>query len=311
MEPIHAQIADRITGPTIERFYADLGDQGLSATSIHHIHNLLFAAFKWASKPRVGLITRNPFDREEIDRPRRAESNARAFTIEQIEKLLDFLTGTRHENAIAFSLATGCRRGETCGLKWDAVDLRRRVASIRASRFQVAGRQGQKETKARRVREVPLNDMALGALIAQREAQRDWQKAAEGAWIESGHVFSDEFGAPLSPMSLTSAFGRLAKRAGLPTTRMHDLRHTAATIMLSATGNLVAASKILGHADRGTTLRLYAHVIDADVVAAATALDTAFSSRQLSRPRVKTSANDRIRGQNMVALTGVEPVSQP
>jgi hypothetical protein len=81
--------------------------------------------------------------------------------------------------------------------------------------------------------------------------------------------------------------------------------------MLSATGNLVAASKILGHADRGTTLRMYAHVVDADVVAAATALDTALSSRQFSRRPAKRAKKTPNYGSSVVALTGVEPVSQP
>ena len=68
-------------------------------------------------------------------------------------------------------------------------------------------------------------------------------------------MFTDELGAPLSPMALTNAFSYVATKAGLPTTRMHNLRHTAATLILSAGGNPASASQILGHSENGTTLR--------------------------------------------------------
>ena len=275
LRPLFKQRVDQLDGATIEELYNALLEQGLSPTTVHHVHNLMFAAFRWARTKRIGLITRNPFEWDNVERPRRARSSARAFTIAQMQAALQALTKTKHANALIFCLATGCRRGEACGLKWSAVDFDRRVAIIRESRYQINGEQGQKCTKAERIREIPLNRTGLEALRAERQRQRRWREDARGAWCDSDHVFCDERGEPLSPIALTNAFRRCAIKAGLPTTRLHDLRHTAATFILSAGGNPAAAAQILGHAEKTTTLRLYGHVIGLDEVRAVKSIDRA------------------------------------
>lgn len=148
MMPVLNERVDTLNGATIEQLYTALLERGLSPTTVHHIHNLLFAAFRWGKSKRVALITRNPFDWDDVERPRRAPSSARAFTIAQVQGVLQSLARSKHANALLFCLATGCRRGEACGLKWAAVDFERRVAIIRESRYQVASQQGQKQTKA-------------------------------------------------------------------------------------------------------------------------------------------------------------------
>jgi len=115
----------------------------------------------------------------------------------------------------------------------------------------------------------------MHALTAERDRQNDRRRFAGDAWNESGHVFTDECGSPLSPMALTNAFGRCARKAHLPTTAMHHLRHTAATFILSAGGSPAAAAQILGHSEKTTTLRLYGHVIGFDEVKAARSIDRA------------------------------------
>ena len=196
-------------------------------------------------------------------------------------------------------------------MKWNAVDLDRRVAIIRESRYEVRGQQGEKLTKGGRAREVPLNETALEALRRERERQDERRKFATDAWVESGHVFTDELGAPLAPMALTNVFGRRARNAQLPTTRLHDLRHTAATFILSAGGNPAAATEILGHADKATTLRIYGHVIGLDAVKAAKQIDRALDSRTFSRTPASRTKKARKSGPDVVAPTGIEPVFPP
>ena len=298
---------DRLSGAAIESLYMSLLERGLSHTTVHHVHNLLYAAFRWARTKRVGLITRNPFDTEDVAKPQRAKSTVESLTVEQARSALESLIRTKHANALVFALATGCRRGEVCGLKWNAIDWVRKVAIIRESRYQIKGEQGQKATKVDRVREVPLNKTALQALIAERARQAEWRAFAADAWTESGHAFADELGLPLSPMALTNAFGRCAKAADLPTTRMHALRHTAATFILSAGGNPVAASRILGHSEIGTTLRLYGHVIGLDSVRAADQIERTLS-RSSSRKTGEAKKKPRKNGARDIAPTGIEPV---
>lgn len=285
MRPLFHERVDQLCGPTIETLYERLLQRGLSHTTVHHVHNLMSAAFRWAKTRKVALVTRNPFDWDDIEKPRRAKSNARSFTIEQAQRALGYLTKTKHGNALIFCLATGCRRGETCGLKSAAVDFNRKVAIVRESRYQVRGIVGQKLTKADRIREVPLNDTAMRALLSERERQAERKKLAGDAWIDSDHVFTDELGSPLSPMALTNAFGRCARKAKLPTTAMHHLRHTAATFILSGGGNPAAAAQILGHSEKATTLRLYGHVIGLDEVRAARFIDRALEYGHALRGR--------------------------
>lgn len=279
MGPLFKKRVDQLDGATLEKLYSELLESGLSHTTVHHVYNLMFAAFRWGKSKRIGLITRNPFESDDVERPRRGQSNAQSFTIEQAQRVLSALSRTKHANALIFCLATGCRRGEACGLKWAAVDFRRKIAIIRESRYQISREVGQKPTKASRIREVPLNQTAMQALLAERNRQGVQRTDAHEAWLESGHVFTDERGAPLSPMALTNAFGRCAKNAQLPSTKMHNLRHTAATFILSAGGNPAAASQILGHSEKTTTLRLYGHVIGLDEIKAARSIDRALKQK--------------------------------
>jgi integrase len=283
MLPLFKERVDRLDGSTIEALYTSLFESGLSSTTVHHIHNLMSAAFRWAKTKKVGLITRNPLECDDVQTPRRAKSSARSLTVEQAHNTIEALVRTKHRYALEFCLATGCRRGETCGLRWASVDWRRKVAIIRESRYQITGDVGEKTTKPDRVREVPLNATALEALRSEQIRQVRRQEEASGAWIESGHVFCDEIGRPLSPMALTNAFGRIARKAKLPFTAMHNLRHTAATFILSAGGNPAAAAQILGHSEKSTTLRIYGHVIGLDEIRAARSIDRALGSKRILR----------------------------
>ena len=271
--PLHAMRVDLLTGARIEALYHELLENGLSSTSVHHVHNLLRAAFRWARSRKVALITRDPVEVDQVEGPARARSNARSLTVAQAQAALSALKATKYCNPLVFALATAVRRGECCGLRWSSVDFERRIAVICESRYQIPGECGQKATKSDRIREVPLNQTALRALESERARQHRWRCAADDAWIDSGHVFTDELGAPLSPMALTNAFRYVSIKAKLPTTRMHHLRHTAATFILSAGGNPAAASQILGHSEKSTTLRIYAHVLDGDTVRAVDAID--------------------------------------
>ena len=283
MAPLFKERVDRLDGSAIEGLYTNLLKSGLSSTTVHHVHHLLSAAFRWAKTKKIALITRNPFEWDDIGPPRRAKSTAQSLTVEQAQKAIEALVRTKHGYALAFCLATGCRRGETCGLKWAAIDWRRQVAIVRESRYQISGDVGQKATKPERIREVPLNGTALQALRLEQERQGERQREAADAWIDSGHVFCDEIGRALSPMALTNAFGRIARKAKLPFTAMHNLRHTAATFILSAGGNPAAAAQILGHSEKSTTLRIYGHVIGLDEIRAARSIDRALNSQRAQR----------------------------
>ena len=103
MQPLYKERVDRLDATKIERFYQQLLESGLSPTTVHHVHNVMSAAFRWAKTKKFGLITRNTLETDDVEKPRRDKSNAQAFTMEQARRALEFLTATKHANAFVFS----------------------------------------------------------------------------------------------------------------------------------------------------------------------------------------------------------------
>lgn len=118
-----------------------------------------------------------------------------------------------------------------------------------------------KRTKSGKSRIVPLAPIALEALRRHRATQAAEKLAAGGAYTDEGIIFADEIGRLLTPMTATCAFERLARKAGISTTRLHDTRHTAASALLNSGVDISTVSAILGHANGSTTLNIYSHVM--------------------------------------------------
>lgn len=160
-----------------------------------------------------------------------------------------------------------------CGLRWSSVDLDRATVTIAESAVRTRAGLEFKDTKTGRVRNVPLNRLGVAALRAHRLRQNE-ERLRMGALYEStGLVFANEIGLPWDPQSISNAFARLARAAKLPSTRLHDVRHTFATWLLQSGVPLRTVSELLGHSDPATTLRIYAHVLpgaDAGAVEAIT-----------------------------------------
>jgi integrase len=243
----------------IEQLYADLRAHGLSATSIAHVHGLLTATFRWAR--RRGIVERDPM--LSVNPPKRSLSSAKALRPEDARRFFSLLPGgtwKRWEPLFLFALATGMRRGEVLALRQESIDLTRRIVLVAESLAEVSGDVFVKSTKTRRVREVPLSDLALEAL-RQNEAIRESDKAAAQEFYQDHDlVFADPLGRHIRPMAFTDAFRRAATAAGLRDVTLHMLRHTAATWLLAGGADVKTASAILGH-DPATLLRTYAHVI--------------------------------------------------
>jgi integrase len=169
----------------------------------------------------------------------------------------------RYRNAITLALATGMRRGEVIGLRWESVDLNRRILTVREARYELIGKHGNKAPKGGRTRDVDLSDMAARALRFERTRQVKAQRAAGDAWQDEGFVFTDDFGRPVAPMGLSAAFRHVTEQAGLGGRyTLHALRHTAATWMLAGGTDIKTAQRLLGHSEAGILLRTYAHAIE-------------------------------------------------
>lgn len=130
----------------------------------------------------------------------------------------------------------GMRRGEVVGLRWSDVDLSARTVTIGHARVLVDGKVDEKTPKSERgFRTLPLPDEdTAAALTALQVRQLEEQEAAGAAYANSGYVAVDELGVPWHPERYTDEFKRLCAAAGVPVIRLHDVRHTANSLLAAA-----------------------------------------------------------------------------
>ena len=233
------------------------GSGGLSARSVAYTHRVLTHALKDAVS--WGLLARNPATH--VDPPRVARPEMRVWSQEEVQRYLQAVVDDRLYALWTVLLATGLRRGEALGLRWEDVDLERRRLSIQRAVTVVDYEIQISEPKtARGRRSVSIDPTTAAVLAAHRKRQLEERMAWGSAWQDSGYVFTTEDGRVLHPQRVTLIFKRLAQNGGLPPIRLHDLRHTAATLALTAGIHPKVVSERLGHATIGITLDTYSHV---------------------------------------------------
>lgn len=209
---------------------------------------------------RAGLVPKNVA--ASVERPKAARPEMKAWSSDEARAFLASVEGDRLRAMWHLLLLRGLRRGEVLGLRWKDVDLEGvgRIA-IRQTLITVGYEivvSEPKTDKGRRV--VPLDPGLVSVLRAHRARQAEERLAWGEAWTDTGLVFTREDGTPIHPMRLTATFGRLVKRLGLPPIRLHDLRHTCATISIGSGIPTVVVSSWLGHANTSITDNLYRHV---------------------------------------------------
>jgi len=229
----------------------------------HHVHACLHKACKDAV--RWGHISRNPLNA--ADPPRKKGDGTREMQTWTKEQLKAFLDAVKNERLYALwhlVAMTGIRRGEAIGLRWSDVDLENarlavRRALIPTNRDVVVSEP--KTAKGRRV--VALDPATVEVLKGQAARQLDEQQEWDKAWVETGLVFTQENGKALDPETVSRYFRQAVKKSLLPQIRLHDLRHTHATLALQAGIHPKVVSERLGHATVSITLDTYSHAIPA------------------------------------------------
>jgi integrase len=190
----------------------------------------------------------------------------------------------RVRHVVMFAAGTGLRLGEICGLRWEDVDLDRGVLTVH-QQAQTIGRElvyRRPKTKRSKGRVVPLAGWVPEVLRAVRIRQARERLAWGEAWEDTGLVFTMPGGGGLVPSSVSKAFVRYSRTAGLPPCRFHDLRHLAASTLIRQGVPLAIVSRILGHTSITITMDTYGHVrMDDDV---RQAMDTALNA---SRTRLR------------------------
>lgn len=227
-----------------------------------------------------GIVVRNPAALVKSLPTEKAEMHT--LDADQVTALLTATAGDAF--GIAWQLAVyGLRRGEILALSWDSVDFDAETISIAAARLAVSGGSVTGATKTKTsTRTLPMPEDLARALKSERKRQREAKLALGTKWRDSGLVVVDEFGQGPHPDTLTKAWKKALESAGLPHVRLHDARHSCATLMHMRGVPVVVIAAWLGHQDAGFTLRTYAHSTNdalADAAAVLNAITTAKPDR--------------------------------
>ena len=238
-----------LTTGRVDRVEAKGQPKGLSAKTVRNIHQILSSALKLAQGQR--LILTNPA--EGCALPRVEHQEMKTLTTVQ---LASFFREARESGVFELyylELATGLRRGELLGLKWEDIDLERGDLRVRRQISRINGEVVEAPLKTKNAyRTLPLAEDTVSVLKEQR------RKVGNSPW-----VFPSPNGGPISPDSVLHMLHRVLKRAGLPKVRFHDLRHTFATLALQNGVDVKTVSGMLGHFSAGFTLDTYAHITSA------------------------------------------------
>jgi integrase len=259
----------------LQRLYADRLAYGLSATSVHHLHVMVYRVLKQAY--RWGMVARNVA--ELVDAPRRTFPEVTTWSLAQVSTF--FAVSDEHDLAALWRLAllTGMRRGELLGLMWEDLDLERGMLAVRRTLSRGKGGDwvlGQPKTQSGR-RAIALPESCVSALRKHRARQNSQRLKLGELWQDSGFVFTGQLGQALHVNVLVTHFKRLIRQSGLPDLRFHDLRHTSATLLLAQGVHPKIVQERLGHADISMTLNRYSHVTPDMQRAAAETLDAVFT----------------------------------
>lgn len=262
---------DKLTALDIQRVIAGLQGQGLKARTIRYAMTVLSNALKQAV--RWGVLASNPAERVTLPKQQKAETQA--LSPEEVARFLDAAAADRWGIVFTFALATGMRPSEVAGLQWRDVDLDARTVAVRRALTRKPGGRHLTEPKTPRSRRsIPLPEGLVAQLREHRRGQDAERAAAGAAYQNDGFVFAGPTGKPIAERTLVERhFKPTLAAAGLPSTiRYYDLRHTCATLLLSANVHAKVVSERLGHSTITLTMDTYSHVLPSMQQGAADAL---------------------------------------
>ena len=265
----------------IQSYYADKlskgrvdGKGGLSARSVVYHHRILSKALDYAVK--MGIVVRNVA--KIVQPPRVQRIIMRTLSADEVVRFLDTARETDYYVYFATLLYTGLRRGELLALRWRNLDLDNATLTVVETAYKLGnGDYVIKEPKTAHSRRTVTLPSSLVELFKAYRADQELLRIQLGITLNvDDFVFIRSDGSPINPSAVTLAFRRIIKRAGLRSIRIQDLRHTHASLMLTAGVHHKVVSERLGHANICITLDIYSHVLPGLQEAAADKFDRIF-----------------------------------
>jgi integrase len=258
-----------LTALRVQRLYNHQVKLGTGKRTIQKIHSVIRASLNSAKK--MGLISNNPSIAADPPKPEVREMQI--LNEAQVKKLLTQVSENGDRNFCLYYLAfvTGMRQGELLALRWPEVDLDNQILHVKFSlkRVPIQGLQPLKPKTRNSIRAIQLGRDACRVLEKQLIQYKEDKTKAGELWNDLEFVFSSKVGLPLEPAVAYRNFQQTLVKADLPKMRFHDIRHTAASLMLHNGIDVLVASKRLGHAKPSITLDFYGHLLPAIQIEAA------------------------------------------
>ncbi len=261
----HLQL-QKLTTSHVNALLADLlqtgrmdGNGGLGRRTVSYIRTILHSAFEDAITDN--LVVHNVVENARRPQGREFHTTMRTYSADQVRHFLDSASSHFLFPAFLVAVTTGMRRGEICGLEWEAVDFENARLYVRQTLGVIRYRLNfESTTKTGRGRAIDLDYKTVATLRSHRARQLQEKLAFGGSFNQRELVFVAEDGSPLHPERLSKTFRRQAKAANLPVIRFQDLRHTHATLALKAGIPTKVVAERLGHASTVITENIYMHV---------------------------------------------------
>ena len=284
----------------IQSYYAEKlnkgradGKGGLSARSVVYHHRILSKALDYAVN--MGVVVRNVA--KVVQPPRVQRVTMSTLSSVEATRFLDAARETDYYVYLATLLYTGLRRGELLALRWRNLDLDSGTLTVVETAYKLGnGEYRIKEPKTAHSRRTVTLPASLVELFKVYRTDQELLRIQLGVTLNADDfVFIRADGSPINPNAVTLAFKRILKQASLRRIRLHDLRHTHATLMLTAGIHPKVVSERLGHANIGITLDIYSHVLPGLQEAAAEKFDRIFEVDDIENSEVNVSkmlAND-------------------
>ena len=243
----------------VQSLYTTKLANGVSPNTTRMIHAVIHRALNHALK--LGLVYRNVAD--SVTRPKVVRKEMKTLNDYQVRQLIQVAESEQMRLLLWVAVVTGLRQGELLGLKWSDLDWTSRRIQVQR---QVQRRKGDglvfcepKSASGRRV--IVLGKSTIEKLREYKNNQLKESILLGEKWQDYDLFFPSPIGTPLDPSNVLKAYKDCLKRAGLPNLRFHDLRHSAATLMLQQGVNPKIVSERLGHSDISLTLNTYSHVL--------------------------------------------------
>jgi integrase len=249
----------KLTPQRIQAFYSTLQEKGLAPQSISSIHAILLSSLDNAV--RWNLVSRNVVSL--VSSPHVERHEAKILNTKEAMQLLETVKGNRMYGIILIAVTTGLRRGEILSLHWNDINLQDGTLYVHrtVNRFTGYGFvENDSKTKSSR-RKIALPKVVVDALVEHNSMQDHLRQKAGSKWIERNIVFSNATGNYIQPNYVRIRFHELLTRAGLPDMRFHDLRHSAATILLVMGVHPKVVQELLGHSSIAITMNVYSHLL--------------------------------------------------